>query len=273
MNYFSLIFYILFILESICMIIILKKFIQICHRFLIKNYNSYKLSILINQWQNKEDSELFIISEDLTLINRDDYYCINSYDDVLRFVNKLQSMDTTRNIDLILHTDGGDVFHIKLMIDALMNHEGRRRVYIPFKAFSSGTLITLTGNEIYMNKNAHLSPIDTQITINNEDLFQLPIPVGVLSRLTNISEHDHSNLLKINVEMAKKEMYADLKTLSVIFNQMYSVQQMKLITDNFLWTQLPHDYPISVSEAIKFGLEISCNMPQEIVDLEYYIFS
>jgi hypothetical protein len=178
-----------------------------------------------------------------------------------------------KNVDIILHTVGGSSINAKLLIDALMNHNGRRRIFIPYKAYSAGTLISLTGHCIYMNKNAHLTPFDTQITINNSDLFNTSIPVGILSKLSNISKDDHNNLLMIHTKMAKREYYADLKMLDVIFNKLYKhkpVQKMKII-ENFLRTKLPHEYPISVTEARDFGLNISSHMPKLMEKIEFFL--
>jgi hypothetical protein len=233
-------------------------------------FNEIFFANLVCNWQKKEQSELFIISEDLIKIHPRNYYNIDSDDDTIKFVNRLQKIPSGKNVDIILHTSGGCSNNAKMMIDALMNHNGQRRIYIPYKAYSSGTLISLTGHCIYMSKNAHLSPIDTQITINNDDLFNTAIPVNVLSKLSLISKDVHSNLLAIHSKMAKREYYADLKMLDIIFNKLYKhkpVQKTKIIS-NLLRTKLPHDYPISVTEAREFGLNISSRMPKIMETIE-----
>lgn len=240
---------------------------------LTQRFNEQVFANFVTNWQNQEKSKLFIISEDLTKIKSHNYYNIDSDDDTIKFTNDLRKLDPSKTVDLILHTSGGNSNNAKLMIDALMNHTGRRRIFIPYKAYSSGTMITLTGHRIYMNKNAHLSPIDTQLTINNDDLFSTPIPVNVLNKLSHISKNTQSNLLVLYTKMSEKICYADLKMLDGIFNNLYKDKrsQKQKIVDNFLLTKLPHDYPISVPEAREFGLNISCQMPKMMSKAEYFL--
>jgi uncharacterized protein YpiB (UPF0302 family) len=238
--------------------------------YFLKRLSERNFAILLTKWQNCERSRLLIIAETLPNVERNKYYDIDSTEDTTRFIRDLQTMNHSKNLDIILHTSGGNSNNAKLMIDALINHKGRRRVYIPNKAYSAGTLISLTGNQIYMNKNAHLSPIDTQITINNDNLFNTQIPVNILRNITHFTRSDHANLLYIHAKMAEKEYYADLKMLDTIFTKLYAPIQRQKIIGGFLRTQLPHDYPISVKEARQFGLNISCHVPQLLKEVEAY---
>lgn len=196
------------------------------------------------------------------------YYCIDSDADTARFINQIDRLEPQTNIDLIIHTSGGSSNNAKMMVDALITHDGRKRIYIPSKAYSAGTLISLTGQQIYMGKNAHLTPIDAQITLGS-DLFDTAIPVGVLSQLSDLSESYNTNLLTIHAKIAEKDYYADLKMLDVIYKRNTPMKQK--IVSNFLRTKLPHDYPISVNEAREFGLNISCDLPKSIKEIECFL--
>jgi hypothetical protein len=158
------------------------------------------------------------------------------------------------NIDILLNTNGGSGYNAKIMVDILMNHHGRRRVYIPYKAYSCGTLIALVGDEIYMDKNAHLSPFDGQI-----ELDDVMVPVNILCT---------SEKNDVRAKMAKKDAYADRVMLDVIFEKLYTQRQQDKIIAGFLCTELPHSYPISVNEARKRGLDaISCDIPKELYEI------
>jgi ClpP class serine protease len=66
-------------------------------------------------------------------------------------------------IDLILHTPGGLVLAAEQIAKALAEHKGKVTVFIPHYAMSGGTLIALAADEIVMDRNAVLGPVDPQI--------------------------------------------------------------------------------------------------------------
>src|SRR6516164_8435803 len=66
-------------------------------------------------------------------------------------------------IDIILHTPGGLVLAAEQIARALVDHKGKVTVFVPHYAMSGGTLIALAANEIVMDANAVLGPVDPQI--------------------------------------------------------------------------------------------------------------
>jgi ClpP class serine protease len=66
-------------------------------------------------------------------------------------------------IDLILHTPGGLVLAAEQIAHALVDRPGKVTVIVPHYAMSGGTLIALTADEILMDPNAVLGPVDPQI--------------------------------------------------------------------------------------------------------------
>src|SRR5262245_45414397 len=66
-------------------------------------------------------------------------------------------------IDFILHTPGGLVLAAEQIAHALAEHKGKVTVFVPHYAMSGGTLIALTADEIVMDPNAVLGPVDPQI--------------------------------------------------------------------------------------------------------------
>ncbi len=66
-------------------------------------------------------------------------------------------------IDLILHTPGGLVLAAEQIAFALRNHHARVTVFVPHYAMSGGTMLALAADEIYMDENAVLGPVDPQI--------------------------------------------------------------------------------------------------------------
>src|SRR6266849_10646563 len=66
-------------------------------------------------------------------------------------------------LDLILHTPGGLVLAAEQIAKALVERKGKVTVFVPHYAMSGGTLIALTADEIVMDANAVLGPVDPQI--------------------------------------------------------------------------------------------------------------
>ena len=66
-------------------------------------------------------------------------------------------------IDLILHTPGGLVLAAEQIAHALKNHPAKVTVMVPHYAMSGGTLISLAADEIVLDDNAVLGPVDPQL--------------------------------------------------------------------------------------------------------------
>ena len=66
-------------------------------------------------------------------------------------------------IDLILHTPGGLVLASDQIAYALKRHPGRVTVIVPHYAMSGGTLVALAADEILMDPDAVLGPVDPQL--------------------------------------------------------------------------------------------------------------
>lgn len=71
------------------------------------------------------------------------------------------------NLDLILHTPGGDYEATKRIINYLHETYKHIRVFIPHMAMSGGTLIACAADEIYMGPYSSLGPTDPQVFLNN----------------------------------------------------------------------------------------------------------
>lgn len=92
---------------------------------------------------------------------------ISSYD-IPPFVDLLHDVQTGDQLDLMLHTPGGDVDQaerIVLLCRKKVGDEGGFRVVVPDSAKSAGTLIAIAADEIVMGQPSELGPIDPQIQI------------------------------------------------------------------------------------------------------------
>jgi ClpP class serine protease len=88
------------------------------------------------------------------------YIDIHDSEEVLRAI---KLTDPNMPIDLILHTPGGLVLATEQIAMALCRHPGKVTVFVPHYAMSGGTLLALAADEIVMDENAVLGPVDPQL--------------------------------------------------------------------------------------------------------------
>lgn len=90
-------------------------------------------------------------------------------DDIVFFMDLLHNVAQNSDLDLILHTGGGDIDAAEKLISLVRTRvgTGRLQVIVPDFAKSAGTLMTLGADAIVMSDTSELGPIDPQITLND----------------------------------------------------------------------------------------------------------
>lgn len=78
------------------------------------------------------------------------------------FQHILSQVGYQQNIDLFVFTRGGDTNAVWPIVSLFREYCENLSVLIPFRCHSSGTMICLGANKVYMTKIAELSPIDPQ---------------------------------------------------------------------------------------------------------------
>jgi len=115
-------------------------------------------------------------------------------DDTAGFMELLHNIQPERDIDLLLHTRGGDVDaaeKLMALVQATVGG-GQLRIIIPDFAKSAGTLMALCANTLLMSDSSELGPIDPQIW--SDDGRGNPICHSVLSYLDAYKTHSASLL-------------------------------------------------------------------------------
>lgn len=167
-------------------------------------------------------------------------------------------------IDLILHTPGGLVLATEQIAKALVRHQAKVTVYVPHYAMSGGTMLAMAADEIVMDENAVLGPVDPQLGST---------PAASVIKVVEdkpIAEIDDQTL--ITADIARKAIRQVQKFVRSILED--SVPQPKIAPENVdriieaLTTGVvTHDYPVSVEEAKDLGLPVTPGLPKEIYDL------
>lgn len=183
------------------------------------------------------------------------YINIEDSEQVLRAI-RLTPADMP--IDIVLHTPGGLVLAAEQITHALMRHEAKVTVFVPHYAMSGGTMIALAADEIVMDCNSVLGPVDPQ-------LGQYPA-ASILQAVKqkNINCVDDNTL--ILADMAGKAMrQVEDFVVQVLIDRMpeRAIEVAKMLTDG-RWT---HDYPITCTILKEMGLKINPEFPAEIYEL------
>jgi ClpP class serine protease len=184
------------------------------------------------------------------------YIDIDDSEAVLRAI-KLTDDDVP--IDLILHTPGGLVLAAEQIAHALKKHPATVTVMVPHYAMSGGTLISLAADEIVMDDNAVLGPVDPQLG------QQAAASILKVLERKDINEIDDSTI--ILADTAEKAIRQVKVTVSNLLRERVGAEraeQMATTLATGIWT---HDYPISVGEARELGLPISTDLPKEVYKL------
>jgi len=187
---------------------------------------------------------------------------------VMRFINIDDSEEVLRAIrmtppdmpiDFIIHTPGGLVLAAEQIARALNRHPAKVTVFIPHYAMSGGTLIALAADEIVMDENAVLGPLDPQIG---------NCPAVSLLKLLERKDINHiDDQTLIMADIAEKAINQVRRTIIDLLKDNMPLEKAESIAVALTEGRWTHDYPITVDEARALGLPVSTEMPEEVYGL------
>ncbi|MBD2306695.1 hypothetical protein H6G17_14375 [Chroococcidiopsis sp. FACHB-1243] len=167
-------------------------------------------------------------------------------------------------IDLILHTPGGLVLATEQIARALIRHPAKVTVFVPHYAMSGGTMLALASDEIVMDANAVLGPVDPQLG---------NFPAASILKVVEdkpISEVEDQTLIMADLSrkaIAQVQRFVRTLLKDDIPKQKISPENVEKIVETLTTGQVTHDYPITVEEATELGLPITVGLPRSIYDL------
>ncbi len=163
-------------------------------------------------------------------------------------------------IDLILHTPGGLVLAAEQIALALRGHPARVTVFVPHYAMSGGTMLALAADEIYMDMNAVLGPVDPQIG-------NYPA-VSILKAIEQKNKNRVNDETLILGDIAQKALLQVHDTLRSLLADRYSEEEAERIARVFTEGRWTHDYPITCGILKEIGVSTVCDqLPMEVYDL------
>jgi len=167
-------------------------------------------------------------------------------------------------IDMILHTPGGLVLASDQIAYALKRHGGKVTVIVPHYAMSGGTLVALAADEIVMDRDGVLGPVDPQLgglprgfwpaasilkalEVDNPNRDDQTLILGDMSRKAIDQVHDTV------VELLRREGRDDGEA-----------ERLATLLSSGGWT---HDYPIRFDYAREIGLPVNDAVPDAVYQL------
>ena len=216
---------------------------------------------LMRELEKKRGSRVIALihrQETMALLGFPIYRYINIEDseEVLRAI---KLTDDNVPIDLILHTPGGLVLATEQIAHALCRHPARVTVFVPHYAMSGGTLLALAADEIVMDENAVLGPIDPQL-----GEYPAASIVKVVEQ-KDVNEVDDKTLILADVS---RKAIAQVKSRAkAILSEHMDEEQAENLAQILSEGRWTHDYPITVEEARELGLPVSTEMPEIVYKL------
>jgi hypothetical protein len=171
------------------------------------------------------------------------------------FISAIRKMDPEQPLDLILHTPGGEYSSGLQLARALKAHRGRKTAFVPFHAFSMGTIIALVADQIAMGEHAVLGPIDAQFG------WRPAVDLVRLAREKPLAEIDDTSLL---LSYLAERAIQENKDLCDVVNQCHKTDGTCALTMRLASGELSHGYPISVAGAHELGINVVTGIPEQV---------
>ena len=184
------------------------------------------------------------------------YIDINDSEEILRAI---QMTDAEVPLDVVLHTPGGLVLAALQVARALGTHKAKVTVFVPHYAMSGGTLIALAADEIVMCEHSVLGPIDPQL---GESPAASLIKVVEQKPIERISDET-----LIRADIGRKAIAQVKQSASELMKRSLTAEQAGTLAEKLSTGTWTHDYPIWAATAKEFGLHVSTNMPDDVLEL------
>ena len=182
-----------------------------------------------------------------------------SIDDSEAILRAIRLTPPEEPIDVILHTPGGLVLAAEQISKALVERKAKVTVFVPHYAMSGGTLIALAADEVVMDANAVLGPVDPQLG----DMPAASI-IKVVEAKGPKNVGDEFLMLADMANKARNQVGSFVaQVLMKHMPEKQSLQVATILTEG-RWT---HDFPITVQAARQLGLKVSTEMPLPIYEL------
>ncbi|HDD42659.1 MAG TPA: hypothetical protein ENF79_03135 [Nitrososphaeria archaeon] len=208
----------------------------------------------------------------VTLIHRQEriglfgipFYKYIDIEDSERILRAIRMTPQDMPIAIVIHTPGGLVLAAAQIALALKEHKAKTIAIIPHYAMSGGTLIALAADELWMDQNAVLGPVDPQLSDPRRGAIPAASLLKVVSEKGRERIREDYLILADIAEKAVKQMENLVYSLTKDRLGEEKAREIAKVMVEGRWT---HDYPITVEEAKKLGIQVKTEIPNEIYQL------
>lgn len=208
----------------------------------------------------------------ITLIHRQEtlsflglpLYRFIDIDDSESILRAIRLTDPSKPIDLILHTPGGLVLAAEQIAHAIEEHSGPVTVLVPHYAMSGGTLIALAANQILMDENAVLGPVDPQLAYRESSAMPAASILAVISQKPRERLDDMTLIL---ADVAAKAITQVEEFVYWLLQSKLGKERARLIARTLTEGRWTHDFPLTIPMLSQLGLPVATGLPQEVYEL------
>lgn len=169
------------------------------------------------------------------------------------FKSFMRNVKHDETVDIVIDTYGGCFSSAQMMTDIILTHKGITNAIVLNKAFSAGSLIALSCANLYMHKNAHLSPVD----VLQGDMFSTVQLSAVQTIINNKSKDkigDNTFILADQAEKCKKLL--DVLFSKIISPKYQEAEANKIKQEFFDGTKNVHSTTFSRNDLTSFGIVV-----------------
>ena len=196
--------------------------------YVASNSRRYERQTLIRQIQEKTRSRLICyLGGARSPITRDD---------VLPFHDLLRNLEKGTDVDLLLHTVGGDIDATEKLVNMIRDRVATAsfRIVVPDYAKSAGTLMVLGADRVVMSDSSELGPIDPQVIRVEGDGQRVSVSVQhhltafekYAERLTEAPDDPVAALMLQKFDPAVRQMYMGVDRRARQLAETFLVQGM-----------------------------------------------
>lgn len=185
-------------------------------------------------------------------------------DDSEAVLRAIRTTPPDKPIALILHTPGGLVLAASQIARALKRHPGKKIVIVPHYAMSGGTLIALAADEILMDPNAVLGPLDPQLSLGPQGPV---VPAPSILKVAKMKGEKASDTTLIVADIAEKAIMEMQEVITELLRDNMGEEKAREVAKTLTEGRWTHDYPITVEKARELGLPVKTEVPPEVYEL------
>ncbi|KKG17156.1 hypothetical protein EO98_11510 [Methanosarcina sp. 2.H.T.1A.6] len=180
---------------------------------------------------------------------------------VLRWIRKYRDYP----LELILHTSGGQLHASIQIARALKNHPKKTRVLIPHYSMSGGTIVALAADEIVMDKDSVIGPIDPQVGDLMRGLF--PAPSWIYA--AEMKKENAEDVTLVMSDISRKALKLTRSVAKELLEGKIAPgpggeDRLDEVVEKLVSGEMIHSTPLSAAEAKEIGLSVNTDFPEEV---------